>query len=354
MSNDLNIDYLQRTDTVLGEVMNSIFDGVYMVDRTRRILFWNRGAEKITGYSADEVMDKHCFDNILNHVDENGHLICKGRCPLSEAMATGNAVSAKIYPLRKDGVRVPVLTNISPIRDGDGEVIAAIEVFRDISTEENYRILQEKFNKIVRKYVSGHAYKEILTQAHLGGDNASVQVRDLTILYLDIVGFTPLAEKSSPEEIVNILNDVFGMCDVITKERNGDIDKFIGDAIMAVFVDANDAVGAGEQILTDALLDLNELRAKEGHEPIAVRIGVNSGNVLQGDVGTADRKDLTVIGDVVNTAERVESICEPNTLTISEATFARLAPETADRFAYVGEVTVKGKTEPLRVFALKR
>ena len=110
-----------------------------------------------------------------------------------------------------------------------------------------------------------------------------------------------IVSESTPRQVVEVLNDVFGICDVITREKHGDIDKFIGDAIMAVFIDAQDAVEASEKILHEALPYFNRLRAEEGLVPIRIRIGVNSGIVLQGDVGTTDRKDLTVIGDVVNT-----------------------------------------------------
>jgi len=353
MGESLSLEYLNEEGTVLRSALDSIFDGVYIVDPQRRILFWNRGAEKITGYSAAEVAGRCCADNILNHIDENGRLLCKGHCPLAKTLKTGEEIRAKVYPLHQSGKRFPVLTHMAPLRDSRGAIIAAIEVFRDISTEEEFRILQEKFNKIVRTYISETTFDEILSKAR-SGVASEVQTRDLTILYLDVVGFTALSEKSTPRQVVEVLNDVFGICDVITREKHGDIDKFIGDAIMAVFIDAQDAVEASEKILHEALPHFNQLRAEEQLEPIRIRIGVNSGIVLQGDVGTTDRKDLTVIGDVVNTAQRIESICEPNALFISESTFSRLRNDLIERFGYFGEVKVKGREELVRVFALRR
>lgn len=151
-----------------------------------------------------------------------------------------------------------------------------------------------------------------------------------------------------------MLNDVFGFCDVITTQHHGDIDKFIGDALLAVFIDANDAVQAARQIQCDALPHYNTLRAEDGFEPIAVRIGINSGLVLQGDVGGAERKDLTVIGDAVNTTQRVETMCPPGSVMITEAARSRLQEAESNRFRSYGEVSVKGKKQPIHVYEMVR
>lgn len=287
----------------------------------------------------------------MNHIDENGRLLCRGACPVARALATGETIRAKVYPLHKAGHRFPVMTHIAPLRDAEGHIIAAIEVFRDISQVEGFRILQEKFSKVVQKYVSHKTFEEMMAQARSGAEG-SAESLDLTIFYLDVVGFTPLSEKYPPQDVVRILNDLFGICEVITTERHGDIDKFIGDAVLAVFIDANDAVAAAHHILVDSLPHFNQIRAEAGQEPIRVRIGINSGIVLQGDIGSPERKGLTVIGDVVNTAQRIQTACEPNMLLFSEGTHARLSPETAQQFISQGEVHVRGKEIPVRVFRL--
>ncbi len=308
-------------DSVLATVLNSIFDGIYVVDRERKIIFWNRGAEEITGYSAEEVMGKRCSDDILNHIDENGVLLCRNSCPLVETLNTGKDIRAKVYPFHKDGRRFPVQTHIGPIRNDKGEIVAGIEVFRDVSKEEDFRILQEKFNVMVKKYMSHATFAEIMGQ--LQGSEGKAHIKDRTVLYLDIVNFTGFSESHSPEETAKMLNDLFGICEVITKECHGDIDKFIGDAVMAIFIDANDAVHAGIKVL-EALREFNKTREKEGRAEIQIRIGVNSGLVIQGEIGTPDRKDVTVIGDVVNTASRIESVTEPMHMCIAESTYSRV------------------------------
>lgn len=335
-----------QSDSVLATVLNSIFDGVYVVDPGRRIIFWNRAAEEMTGHKAKDVMGRCCHDTILNHIDENGTMLCFSACPLERSLKTGESLGAKVYPTHRDGHRFPVRTHIGPIRDERGEIVAGIEVFRDISNEEEFRLLQEKFNTVIKKYVSTATMEEVMDHIQ-GGAEGKARVRELTVLYLDVVGFTALSERNSPEVVATMLNELFGVCDVITREWHGDIDKFIGDAVMAVFIDANDAVAAGRKVLS-AVNRLNETRIKRGLEGIRIRIGINSGSVIQGEIGTSSRKDVTVIGDVVNTAARIEAATEPMHVGISEATYARLKDPSPFRSSKA--IQVKNRTAPVTIY----
>jgi class 3 adenylate cyclase len=168
-----------------------------------------------------------------------------------------------------------------------------------------------------------------------------------------VVNFTGYSEKTEPEDVVAMLNELFGICEVLTTENYGDIDKFIGDAMMAVFADANDAVNTAVKILTMGLPSLNEDRANKGLPIISVRIGINSGPVLQGDIGSIERKDLTIIGDTVNTASRIEKAAPHNNVLISEATLSRLSNANRENFVEQGVIAVRGKVEPLKLFVLK-
>ena len=240
------------------------------------------------------------------------------------------------------------MTHITPIRDNSGSIVGAIEVFRDISKEEELRILQEKFKTLIQKYVSTATLDKVMEHAQSGREGAA-QIRDLTILHLDVVDFTPFSEKHPPQEVSRMLNDLFEICATITRECHGDIDKFIGDAVLVVFADANDAVLAARKILA-MLNDLNEQRRAGGQEPIHVRIGINSGNVIQGDIGAADRRELTVLGDPVNTAARIQEVSGTDSVAISEATFSRLSASA--EFAFSQNVRVKGKEQEVPIYTL--
>jgi PAS domain S-box-containing protein len=346
MTRDAIYQDLKQNDSVLSTVLNTIFDGVYIVDKGRRIIFWNRAAEEITGYLAKDVVGRCCHDSMLNHIDENGTLLCFSACPLQRSIQTGESIRAKVYPAHCKGHRFPVYTHIGVLRDERGEIIAGIEVFRDISKEEEFRLLQEKFNSLIKKYVSTATMDEVMDHLQ-GGTEGKARVRELTVLYLDVVGFTSFSERNPPATVATMLNELFGVCEVITREYHGDIDKFIGDAIMAVFIDANDAVAAGTKVLA-AVVRLNETRRARGLEGIRVRVGVNSGSVIQGEIGTSSRKDVTVIGDVVNTAARIESATEPMRMGISEATYARL--QNSGQFHEAKTVQVKNRTLPVKIY----
>jgi len=346
------LEAIHDPNSELVMLLDSLYDAVYIVDRKRVILYWNKAAEDVTGYSAAEVLGRSCKDGILNHIDENGNLLCYGNCPLLAAMKKAGKSAAKVYPTHKQGHRFPVETHVTSILDEDGKAVAAIEVFRDITHQEEFRIMQEKFNTLIRKYVSSLTYEEVREQARGKAGQTGSRVVDLTVMYLDVVNFTGFSEHNESSGVVEMLNELFGICDVITRECFGDIDKFIGDAVMAIFSDANDAVRASRQILEAALPDMNRSRRERGLEEISVRIGINSGLVMQGEIGTLDRRDLTVIGDAVNIAARVEKSSLPNRLMISEASYARLMPELSSRFEFHHEVQLRGKSDSIRLFLL--
>jgi diguanylate cyclase (GGDEF)-like protein/PAS domain S-box-containing protein len=110
-------------------LLDNLYDGVYFVDRERRITYWNKGSERITGYQAGQVLGKSCSDNILNHCLENGTELCKGACPLLRTMGSGAPQDAEVYLHHADGHRIPVLVRVSPIYNEEGQVSGAVEIF---------------------------------------------------------------------------------------------------------------------------------------------------------------------------------------------------------------------------------
>ncbi len=123
-------------DDVLSIVLENSFDGVYRVDRNRRIVSWNPAAEAITGYSASDVIGKSCADNILQHVDHDGYSACSGGCPLAGALSSGCSGERRLYLHHKLGHRLPVMLRCAPLRDAAGEIVGAIEIFRSLATED--------------------------------------------------------------------------------------------------------------------------------------------------------------------------------------------------------------------------
>jgi len=114
-------------------LIENIFDGLYLVDMDRCIIYWNHVAETITGYRADEVVGRRCRDNILVHVDGNGKSLCHGKCPLADTIADGVFRDAEVYLHHKDGHRVPVWIRAAPLHDTAGNIIGGAELFTDLS-----------------------------------------------------------------------------------------------------------------------------------------------------------------------------------------------------------------------------
>ena len=121
-------------------VMNSLSDGVYVCDLDRRITHWSKSAQRITGWRAEDVVGRTCFDNILCHIDKDGHPLCGEKyCPLHRAMVTNTSSKASLllYAQGSDGQRIPMLVSVSPIHNAAGQVIGGVETFRDASAMVN-------------------------------------------------------------------------------------------------------------------------------------------------------------------------------------------------------------------------
>lgn len=120
-----------ESPTLHKTVVENLFDGVYYVDRKRTITYWNPAAARITGYDEASVVGRRCFEDILGHVDDAGRRLCQDGCPLVRAMAQRRGVESEMYLHHRDGHRVPVHVRCQPIREPNGTVIGAVEIFNE-------------------------------------------------------------------------------------------------------------------------------------------------------------------------------------------------------------------------------
>lgn len=109
-------------------IINNLNDGVYFVDNERKIQFWNKGAEMITGYTSEEIIGKPCAETKLSHIDEHGRPLCIVGCPLFATIIDGVQRIENVFVRHKEGHRIPITVNITPIYE-NGEIVGAIEVF---------------------------------------------------------------------------------------------------------------------------------------------------------------------------------------------------------------------------------
>ena len=126
------------------EILNSLQDGVYYLDRDRIITYWNRGAEQITGYSAEQVIGKSCRNNILNHVNDRGLVLCNDHCPMAATMQDGKPREKYVYLHHAEGYRVPVQIRSTALRDESGNIVGAVETFnKGVSPEKTERRIRK-------------------------------------------------------------------------------------------------------------------------------------------------------------------------------------------------------------------
>jgi adenylate cyclase len=179
----------------------------------------------------------------------------------------------------------------------------------------------------------------------------------ITVLFADIRGFTPLSEAMNPQQLLNFLNSYFKRMDKVIHHHDGFIDKFLGDGIMAIFEAGNVTQGARNAVLSaidmhKALVIYNEHRANSGYAPIDIGIGVNTGDVVIGTVGSEERMDSTVLGDNVNIAARLQELTKTFgvKIIVSEHTQISLGGDSGFLLRELGDVNVRGRKESVRLF----
>ena len=213
---------------------------------------------------------------------------------------------------------------------------------------------KRKVSRLFGRYVSRDVYKQLMAHpnlAELGGAR-----REMTVLFSDLRGFTTITEAGHPEELVQQLNEYFTRMVDIVFRNGGTVDKFVGDMVMALFgapvddVDHADAAVTAAVEMVRELGELNRHWAANSRVQLDIGVGVNSGDMIAGNIGSSAIMSYTVIGDNVNLGSRLESLNKEyrTRIIISEATRSRLTRPFELR--PLGGVVVKGKTKPVEIF----
>jgi adenylate cyclase len=237
----------------------------------------------------------------------------------------------------------------------DLDLLNAVSVHMGIAinTVINYERLQKQAQarSSFERFLPRQVVDQILRspdEVRLGGVRQKV-----TALFADVRNFTTLSETSTPELIVNLLNQYFSMVSEIIFKHSGTLDKYIGDGLMALFgapyaseLDAIKAVRAAVE-MQRAMVTFNERMKADNLSPIQIGIGVNTGPAIVGYIGSESRLDYTAIGDTVNTAARLESLAQPSQIVISENTMQSL--DETFRVRSLGTERLKGKHVNLRI-----
>ena len=182
----MNIDYNSTLN-----IFERISDGVYFVDPHRTITYWNKAAERISGFTSDEVVGRSCSDNILTHVNSEGVSLCLGFCPLEKSIVQKIPQETEIFMHHKDGHRIPVSVRSSPLMDGDGNIIGGVEIFTDksnkIINEQRLKELEEMamLDKLTRLANRNYIEKEMLRRM----DEVQRYNKSFGVLFMDVDHF---------------------------------------------------------------------------------------------------------------------------------------------------------------------
>ncbi len=313
--------HLERLEQFNENILQSMTSGLLVVDNQNYIIQkFNKSMEMITGLPASAALGKSlekAFSYIQGIPFEHFY---------SEMKAKGKIKRTKLKLHRDSGEDVYRFIKADALYDNEGNSIGIMIIIDDVTENE---IIKESFSR----YVAHQVVERILNGTEkvcLNGVR-----KEVTVLFADIRGFTSLSERRDPEKVVFMLNKFFSlMVDVIFKYE-GTLDKFIGDNIMAVFGapvsrsnDTERAVFAALE-MQEKIKIFNSNRQSKNEGPLEIGVGINTGEVVAGNIGSKKRMDYTVIGDVVNFADRVQSQSKAGEILISDSTYRKVRNKIA-------------------------
>jgi len=364
----------QELDRLLDKVVDFTFQ-IMNVDRVSILLLEDKSGELVPrvskGKTGSAAASKHVPQSIARKAVEERVAILSDNAAADERFKGKSIViqsvrSAMCTPLMGTDQQVlgilyvDNLTATHSFADEDLEFLIAFGSLAAVGIENSRRSERLQREALVlsnfQRYFSPNIAQVIAQQQDAG--RLPSEKRPVVIFFSDIRGFTPMSESMSPEGIATLLTDYFTEMVEIVFENGGTLDKFIGDAIMALWgapIAHEDDADRAMQCALDQLTALESLNAKwkeAGRPELGVGIGINFGEVFAGNIGSDRRLEYTVIGDAVNTANRLCRTAGPNEILISEPFYQRLKrPPTVEA---LDPIQVKGKSQKVPVYRVKR
>lgn len=339
---------VKQQEQMQRDILRSLTNGVISTDKSGKVIAANESAKQLLGFSKEDNIEGLSVPDLIKIKDGDF------KKWFADAIAAPDEKARnQYYP---DQTLVPpskeeqhsVHLSINSIADASdaSNVYGALVVMDDISDEK-------RLKTTMYRYMTQEVAEELLKggDAKMGGDR-----KEVSVLFSDIRSYTSLTEKLQAEEVVSMLNEYFeSMVEAIFKHK-GTLDKYIGDAIMAVFgspLPLPDHAWRAVQTAVEMrhrLAAFNEKRRKENKEQISIGMGINSDSVISGNIGSSKRMEFTAIGDGVNLGSRLESASKQYgcDIIISEYTFAPCKDLIWHR--ELDCIRVKGKNDPVRIY----
>jgi len=305
----------------------------------------------ITDQRMPEMTGVQFLESINNEFTEQVRMILTGFSDMEaviDAINSGNVYRYITKPWDEDELRQVI--------DGAFKMYSLQQDNRGLLTELHDQVNQlERTMKLFQKYVPEDVVKEHLA-AKEGHSVLAGESREIAIMFTDVRNFTSISSNLKAEEVVEFLNEYFGLMNQIIVKYNGTLNKFMGDGILAIFgapvnhlTNAENAVMCGVE-MTEKVKIISDKYAPKFGRDVNIGVGINTGVAVVGTIGSEERVEYTVIGDSVNVASRIETLTKdtPDSVLISESTYDRVK-ELVETTA-MEPVKVKGKEEFLQIY----
>ena len=355
---------LSESENRLSQLLEAVPVGIFVVDAVGKPCYMNSWAQKILGKGlVSDVVASNLPEVYQTYCAGSNELYPRELQPIVRALR-GEVVHVDDAEIHRPDRIVPIEVWATPIYDERKNIVYAIAVFQDITERQEVETERRQFTDELKKAL---AAEEKLTDAygrfvphqflHFLGYESILDVKlgdqvqkEMSVLFSDIRDFTALSETMNPAENFQFINAYLSRMEPAITENFGFIDKYIGDAIMALFNgSADDAVKAGIAML-EQLNEYNMSRTRPDRPPLQIGIGINTGSLMLGTVGGQSRMDSTVISDAVNLASRVENLTKEYgvSMLITHNTFIQL--NDVYDFRLIDRVTVKGKSRMVTIY----
>ncbi|MEG4035477.1 AAA family ATPase [Microcoleus sp. S36b_A4] len=350
---------VRESENRLTQFLEAIPVGVSVLDASGKPYYSNRAAIQLLGKEViTEVTSEQLSEVYQLYEAGTQQEYPSAQLPSTRALS-GESATADDMEIHQGNKIIPIEVWATPIYDEKNNISYAIVAFQDITERKKAEAERIKFtnelfklNKAYERFVPNQ-FLQFLEKASIIDVELGDQVQlEMSVLFSDIRDFTTLSESMTPEDNFRFINSYLSRMEPVINENNGFIDKYIGDAIMALFSgEADHAVKAGIAML-HRLVEYNQQRANSGYGPIQIGIGINTGTLMLGTVGGQNRMEGTVISDAVNLASRVESLTKNYgvSLLITQSTYSRLENPSQYAIRTLDTVKVKGKSEAVTVY----
>jgi len=350
---------VRATEKRLAQFLDAVPVGVFVVDANGSPYYANQKAQEILGKGIIPSSNCAALPEIYQaYLAGTTQLYPPERQPIVQVLQ-GKLSSADDTEIHQPDKIIPIEIWGTPIFDAEGKVVYAIAVFQDITERKQAEAERIRFTHELAQL--NKAYERFVPRQFLSflNKNSIVEVqlgdqieKDMTILFSDIREFTRISETMRPLEIFDFINNYLGQMEPIILDHYGVIDKYIGDAIMAVFPSSADDAVCGAITMLKTLTKYNQLLHRATLPSISIGIGLNTGPMVLGTVGGQNRMDGTVLSDAVNLASRLEGLTKiyHTSLLITEHTHLKLIDPLQYHIRVIDVVKVKGKTEAVTIY----